>query len=190
LKQVNLGQKGSSSHALSTLINDSRSAWAALGGHLLERGAHHIALLPTQPAQPRIAKALFVPGLHRHLTKCSKTAVGGIEAVERRGFDEVGLLLEGALPDALVFTDDWAARGGLQALAAAGVRYPRDILVATLANRGFVPVGACSFTRIEADPAWHGEIDANHVLFALGLTREVPPTTIGATLIIGASTVR
>ena len=68
------------------------------------------------------------------------------------------------LPDLFVFTDDYLARGALMALLALGICVPRDVRVATLANKGFAPVFPVSLTRSEIDPVQSGEAAARCVL--------------------------
>ena len=68
------------------------------------------------------------------------------------------------LPDVLVFTDDYLARGGLTALLSLGIRVPEDVRVATFANKGNVPTFPISLTRYQADPVGWGEVTARSVL--------------------------
>ena len=69
-----------------------------------------------------------------------------------------------AWPDLIVFTDDYAAFGGLMALAAQGVKVPEDVRVVTLVNRGFAPAFPVSLARVEIDPRRNGVIIAQQVL--------------------------
>ena len=68
------------------------------------------------------------------------------------------------LPDVLVFTDDYLARGGLTALLSLGIRVPDDVRVVTFANKGNVPTFPVSLTRFQADPVGWGETAARSVL--------------------------
>ncbi len=52
-------------------------------------------------------------------------------------------------PDLVYFADDYLARGGLWAIASAGLVAPDDIRVVTYANRGNIPVYVKSLSRIE-----------------------------------------
>ena len=55
------------------------------------------------------------------------------------------------LPDAIVFMDDYAARGGLAALLASGYRVPEDVRVVTHSNAGNEPFFPRRLTRWELD---------------------------------------
>ncbi len=83
------------------------------------------------------------------------------EEVSRRGFVAMRQFLarkgkRQSLPDLILFTDDYLAKGSLLALAMAGVRVPHDVFVVTHANKGFGPVWETALTRIEMDPVAHG----------------------------------
>ena len=69
-----------------------------------------------------------------------------------------------AWPDLIVFTDDYAAFGGLMALEAQGVKVPEDVRVVTLVNRGFSPAFPVSLARLEIDPRRNGVAIAQQVL--------------------------
>ena len=64
----------------------------------------------------------------------------------------------------LFFDDDHLATGGLLALAAAGVRIPDDVRVASWANREYGPVWLKPITRMEMDCAAVGSTLADCVL--------------------------
>lgn len=68
------------------------------------------------------------------------------------------------LPDVLVFTDDYLARGGLTALLSLGIRVPEDVRVATFANKGYAPTFPISLACFQADPVGWGETAARSVL--------------------------
>ena len=61
------------------------------------------------------------------------------------------------LPDLLVFTDDFVAKGALVAMLMEGVSIPEDVKVISLANKGIGPVYPVTLTRVENDPVRHGE---------------------------------
>ena len=71
------------------------------------------------------------------------------------------------LPDAFLFTDDYLAAGAVAALLEAGVHFPRDVRIATLANCGNRPVipGASGF--FEYDPFVVGDMVAEDVVARL-----------------------
>lgn len=57
-----------------------------------------------------------------------------------------------SLPDAFYFSDDYLCAGALAALSDAGIRAPKDVRIATWANKGNVPIYARPLSRIELDP--------------------------------------
>lgn len=78
-----------------------------------------------------------------------------------------GLLAERGrawLPDLLFFADDHLATGAFLALAAAGVRIPEDVRVATWANRGYGPLFSKPLSRMEMDNVAFGAKLAECVL--------------------------
>ena len=80
------------------------------------------------------------------------------------------------LPDAFVFADDYLATGAVAALLEAGVRFPKDVRIATLANRGNHPVIPGVFGCFEFDPFMAGEMVADAIL--AWLSREVRPSVV------------
>ncbi|MDY5597712.1 MAG: substrate-binding domain-containing protein [Kiritimatiellia bacterium] len=62
------------------------------------------------------------------------------------------------------FADDNILLGSLLAFARLGIAVPRDVRVATLANRGSGFPYGLSFARIESDPAQFGREVARHAL--------------------------
>ncbi|MBQ3343304.1 MAG: substrate-binding domain-containing protein [Kiritimatiellae bacterium] len=91
------------------------------------------------------------------------------------------------LPDLLVFTDDYLARGALVALLALGIRVPQDVNVATLVNKDFAPVFPVPLTRYEVDPASGGEAAAQCVLSYLEDGRLPDDVILNYTYIKGSS---
>lgn len=70
----------------------------------------------------------------------------------------------GNLPDLILFDDDYAARGGLVALALAGVRIPEDVQAISWSNKGMIPGYVKLLTRIEMDGEEHGRRMAEYAL--------------------------
>lgn len=195
LPHLALGQPSASPLARGALILDQIQAWRELGAHLAAQGARSVAALPFNPEPPlshqAAVLALAEAGLHpRLLAPSAPAGEGSIEVAERRGYADTRTLLAAMPVDAVVYLDDWVARGGILALAEAGRQYPRDLLLATHANRGFVPCAPCELTRVEADPGEHGAAAASLCLHVLGLGAEAPPATIGLRLVVGGSTRR
>ncbi len=87
--------------------------------------------------------------------------------IERAGFEGFRRIIKsGCLNRDTIyyFEDDYLARGALMAMTLAGLHAPEDIRVATLANKGFVPVYDRELTRIEVDPVTAGKATAADVL--------------------------
>ena len=80
------------------------------------------------------------------------------------------------LPGAFVFTDDYLATGAVAALLEAGIRFPKDVRIATLANRGNHPVIPGSFGCFEFDPFMAGEMMADGIL--AWLRKEIRPSAV------------
>ncbi len=110
------------------------------------------------------------------------TERGAFDAFSRR-FAEEG---RGWLPDLLIFTDDFVARGALVSILMEGVAIPGDVKVVSLANKGLGPVYPVTLTRVENDPARHGEMLAEAVArFLVG--RKVRDGNLAPEYIIGES---
>jgi LacI family transcriptional regulator len=192
LPHVAIGRSSPSAHARGWLGIDQQSAWHELAEHLRTRGVRRVARIPAvrhhEPAA--MIDGVFAAAGLRLVPVMAEAITGeGFGASERCGLAEVRTLLaRRSLPDALVFSDDWVARGGLLALAEAGVRYPSDLRVATHANRGFAPVGTCELTRVEADPEQHAADQAALILQGLDLANTPAPAVMGMRFIPGAST--
>ena len=71
------------------------------------------------------------------------------------------------LPDLIYFSDDHACTGALAAFAAARVRVPEDVRVATWSNLGNGPVFAKELARMELDPESDAEKFADAILARL-----------------------
>ena len=101
------------------------------------------------------------------------------EGVERGAFRHFSSLLakkKWRCPDLLFFNDDFAARGAITALLAAGVSIPRDVRVVTWANFGDEPVFPFTLSRMEMDPFASGESLSCYVLsFLSGKRIPKPP---------------
>lgn len=83
------------------------------------------------------------------------TGVGYLERISRKGYELTKRLLTmrmKRLPELIVFTDDFVARGGLSAILETGLRIPDDLKVITFSNKGHAPFFPVKLTRIEADP--------------------------------------
>lgn len=78
-------------------------------------------------------------------------------------------------PDLVFWADDFLAIGGLVGLLHLGISVPRELKVATIANKGLVPVFPTNLARFEFDPATTGRDAAAEILRRLA---GEPPRTI------------
>lgn len=114
--------------------------------------------------------------------------VGKQEKVERNTFRTLNRWLKThPLPDLILFTDDFATRGGILALEHRGIRYPEDVKVVAWSNRHFGPVAPISLTRMVMDPFAHARTVANAFLPFLRTGRFKDNACIGPTYVKGAS---
>lgn len=114
--------------------------------------------------------------------------IGKQERVERNTFEALmGRLAEKPLPDLIVFTDDFAARGGLSALAQLRIRYPEDVKLVAWSNRHFGPVAPVSLTRMSMDPFAHAQTIARAYLAFLRTGTLPKGVSIGPVYIKGMS---
>lgn len=102
-------------------------------------------------------------------------SLGYMENVKRLAMEAVlKRFSEGSRkPDAILFTDDYAAFGGLMAIASLGLRIPEDVRVVVWSNIGFAPVCPTGLARFETDPRANGAALADRVLSRL-LKKECP----------------
>jgi hypothetical protein len=87
-------------------------------------------------------------------------------------------------PQALVVCNDNAARGLIAALLAAGVAIPRDLRLATHANRGLPVFPGLAVTRLEFDPAQAADAILDALLARIAGDQPAPPL-LTATLVPG-----
>lgn len=91
------------------------------------------------------------------------------------------------LPELIFFDDDHTASGALLALGAAGVEIPRDVRVATWANREYGPVWLRPLSRMEMDNTAIGQTVAHSILDYLRTGAFPAGITVGPTFIPGDS---
>ena len=103
--------------------------------------------------EPRLARCQPGPGFLERLEHL------GMEMVLRRF-----ATARETWPQLVLWTDDFLATGGLMGLQERGISAPRDIFLATIANRGFVPVYPPPRPPIELDPAETGRAAAAEIL--------------------------
>ena len=111
-----------------------------------------------------------------------------LEVIQREAMRELQKRLSrGRLPDLVFAADDFIAQGVLAAFAVNGIRVPDDVKMVIWANRGFGPVSACTFTRMEMDPFRHGKLVASAILGCLTTGKKPKGLTLGPDYIIGES---
>ena len=114
--------------------------------------------------------------------------VGKQESVERATFSALhDRLQHGNLPDLILFTDDFATRGGILALAQLGIRYPQDVKLVAWSNRHFGPVAPVTLTRMSMDPFAHAHTLSKAFLTFLRTGQLDKTPTLGPSYIKGQS---
>ena len=93
----------------------------------------------------------------------------------------------GWLPDLLFFQNDHLTSGALLALGFAGVRIPKDVRIATWANRNYSPVFFKPLTSMEMDNASIGAKIAAGVLEYLKTGAFPDGVVVGPTYVRGES---
>ena len=109
------------------------------------------------------------------------------EAVSFSVRDAFAALPRSALPDMIYFSDDHACTGALAAFAAAGVRIPDDVRIATWSNRGNGPVFSKTLARLEIDPEGDAEKFSDALLAYLEGRPGAFPLTLVPTFRKGAT---
>ena len=149
-----------SDKAVFTVADDLSYALSELANTLRSLGVRTVLSAYQHPVvRKSFAGELEKSGLKVH--SIPVRPVGGKnvqECIQRSGLKTFEkMLAEGGIKeDAIVCNDDYLAAGILSALDRGGVRMPRDVRFATLANKGLGPVHAQDLTRIEYDPAQSG----------------------------------
>ena len=178
--------------AVACLKDDHLSAFAAMARHAVACGVRTVTgVSPSAASLQPLEEALAATGIRFSMVNITPAdKANGSLAVERCGYEAVqGVLAQSALPDLLYIGDDYAARGGLVALLAAGIRVPEQLQVVTWANKGFCPVFPKSLTRIENDPHEHAQAYCDLARSVLRTTRGVrPPASLCPHFIIGETT--
>lgn len=117
-----------------------------------------------------------------------KADIGKQEEVERQTFVSLCKWIESnPLPDLIVFTDDFASRGGILALVMHGIRIPQDVNVVVWSNRHFGPIAPVSLTKMMMDPFAHAETVAKVFLSFLRTGRFLKHAQIGPVYVKGES---
>ena len=97
--------------------------------------------------------------------------LGRYEGIDRAAYNAFMDLPRSALPDVVLFWDDFVAQGALTAFLERGLKIPHDVKVVTLSNRGLGPVYSEALTRFECDATETGEKVAADVLGLLAKGR-------------------
>ncbi len=114
--------------------------------------------------------------------------IGKQEQVERQTFESLCKWIESnALPDLILFTDDFASRGGILALVKHGIQIPQDVNVVVWSNRHFGPIAPVSLTKMMMDPFAHAETVAQAFLSFLRVGKFPKHDQIGPVYVKGES---
>lgn len=177
--------------AVANVLIDSQKPVADLVAHARKQGVRSVLVVGFQPGTAPTIAAFRKAGIEADLLEVSpaKQSVGP-EAFEKAGYDAVKTVVahRKTLPDLMHFSDDYIARGGLMALAEAGIKVPGQLRLSTLSNRGYCPVFPVSLTRLETDPVAVGDRIADLVMDLLkpGLKHR-DPVIVRAEFVAGRS---
>jgi DNA-binding transcriptional regulator YhcF (GntR family) len=177
--------------AMANLLFDDETPLAALAAYARKQGARSVLLVGRQRSEPAAAAIFRGAGLKTSLLSVRlKNRSGAPQDLEQACFLALRRWLgrSGRRPDLLHFMDDYLARGGLMALAAAGIKVPAQLRVSTLTNRGHHPVFSVSLTQLEVDPSAIGDRIADLAFDLLGTGRPRPDVVLKrASFIAGKS---
>ena len=135
---------------------------------------------------PDAKEALAAKGIKSQwMTVPRMDGLGRYEGIERAAYNAFMDLPRSALPDVVLFWDDFVAQGALTAFLGRGLRIPNDIKVVTLSNRGLGPVYSEALTRFECDASEAGEKVAAYALSLLAKGRVPPPPSITPHYVFG-----
>jgi len=188
---VSTGSTTVSRLAAASLLDDQHPAFAAMTQYCKECGVRSITVIsPTNGRIPIIEEAIAEAGLaFAHVAGIEEEDGDGTERIECQGYQAMQQLLQqDELPDAVYITDDYAARGALTALLAAGIKVPEHLQVIIWANKGHCPVFPKPLTRIEVDPQDHAQAYSELVRSVLKTNGVKQPTVVSPRFIIGETT--
>lgn len=184
-----------SARAQAIVHMNRQEAFAAMITHCKGNGIRSVVtVLPTMTTPTTWLEDAFAGAGIRCRIACKppEAPQGGTpEWVEQAGYNGMRSVLErrDQLPDLVLFTDDYAARGGLTAILEAGITVPRELQVVSWINRGHSPVFPVPLTRIEMDVAEQAEAVAALAIELLKTHRKRKNAVrIGPHFIIGKST--
>lgn len=180
--------------AVGSVVEDEGRAVEELVQHCKACGARRVlgVFKYKGRAGSRFAAALRSAGLAGEILTTGEASRLNPEGVEEAGLAAMAKYLGRgrARPDLIYFADDYIGRGGLMALAWAGVRVPEDVQVITHANRGNRVAFPKALTRMEVDPDEAGRAMARVALGALGLSRGARHVVLTVPrLVVGKTTV-
>ena len=135
-------------------------------------------LLAEYAEMPYVAEVLRRLGVDfERLRVQPKEGFGYLEDIKRKALVALRDRLADRrdLPDLILFTDDYVAFGGLMALAELQIRVPEDVMLLTMANKGFAPVFPVSLAQVVIDPKANGAAIADAALARLEGRRRVLP---------------
>lgn len=177
--------------AVANVLIDSQKPLADLAAHARKQGVRSVQVVGFIPGTALTIAAFRKAGLEAGLLEVSVgPQSAGPEALEQAGYEAVRKFVARpkTLPDLIHFSDDYIARGGLMALAEAGIKVPGQLRVSTLSNRGYCPVFPVSLTRLETDPVAVGDHIADLVLELLKPGRKHrDPVIVCAEFVAGRS---
>jgi len=173
---------------------DARKCYDKFIRILCERKLKNVLEVDFERVMDRRFKSRFVDAgisVRRLLCKWSYESPMQLADVRRVGYEAVkGFFADehhrAHPPDAILFDDDYLAKGGIVALLEAGLRVPNDVKVVTFCNRGNEPFLGVSLARIENDPVRYADVVAEFILKLLA-GRSAKPPCVSSRFIPGES---
>ena len=144
-----------SAGALGTVAFCSSAAVAEFVDECRRKNVKTVLQLMLEEDENDVEKMLSEAGISTHTVRVkAKHGLPRRDGIVYAAFDVLDCALRRSakrLPDLVYFADDYLARGGLWAIASAGLVAPDDIRIVTYANRGNIPAYVKSLSRIEKD---------------------------------------
>ncbi|MGN0854874.1 MAG: substrate-binding domain-containing protein [Kiritimatiellia bacterium] len=155
---------------LAQVVQNRGSAVPAFVAHCRAAGIRRVVQIAPETSYHNATAELAAAGIRSEFLHfpyvTSADPYMMIEDIRRSAFAYCRDFLRNArkLPDLLTVADDFYAEGALTAIAACGLRIPRDLRFVAWSNRGFGPVWSQPLTRVELDPHRSGSVLAEAVL--------------------------
>ena len=187
------GELSPAKHAIATFQSEGATYTSQILAHIKRKKIANVLEIDFRRAYDHsLTKAFQAAGIavRRLWGDSDKWKLCGAREVERLGLELVSRYFADprhreSPPGLIVFMDDYLARGGLLALAAAGLRAPEDVKVLSQTNKNCEPVYFRRLTRFETDPERNANVVAKWAIGWLSGKKPKPPMFRSPTFIVG-----